>query len=128
MLWPRCCASKSRAKVESPPMLMRAMGSIWTAIFSFIIGPLLGGASGAGIECRRQMARQASGRNQHGVKTQFEFGMFGMVRQPGLRGVDDALLLARRHRPGRVIDAGPGLDLDKGNQVSPARNDIDFAI
>src|SRR4029078_7422908 len=32
--------SRSSAKVESPRMLIRSMGSIWTAIFSFILkGP-----------------------------------------------------------------------------------------
>jgi hypothetical protein len=31
------------------------------------------------------MARQASRRNQDGIETQIEFGMFGMRHQPGLR-------------------------------------------
>ena len=52
-------------------------------------------------------------RNQHGVETQIEFGMFGMRHQPRLRGIDDAPLLARRHRIGGLIEAGAGLDLDK---------------
>ena len=32
-MWPRFCASSSRAKVESPLMLIRWIGSICTAIF-----------------------------------------------------------------------------------------------
>jgi hypothetical protein len=42
-----------------------------------------------------------------------KFGMLGVRHQPGLRGVDDAPLLARRHGIGRVIQRGAGLDLDK---------------
>ena len=54
------------------------------------------------------MAWQTPGRNQHGVESELEFGMFGMRHQPGLRGIDDARLLARRYRIGRVIEAGRG--------------------
>jgi hypothetical protein len=64
------------------------------------------------------MARQTPGRNQHGVETELEFGMFGMRHQPGLRGIDNALLLARCHRVGCLIEAGAGLDLDKRQQVA----------
>src|SRR5882757_655351 len=74
------------------------------------------------------MARQMPGRNQDGVETQLEFGMFGMRHQPGLRRLDDARLLARRHRIGGVIEAGAGLDLDEGHQVAPPRHDVDLAI
>ncbi len=49
------------------------------------------------------MARKRPRRNQHGVGSQFEFGMLGMRDKPALRGVDDALLLARRHGKGGVI-------------------------
>jgi hypothetical protein len=41
------------------------------------------------------MARQAPRGNQYCVKSQLEFGVFGMRHQPGLRCGDDALLLAR---------------------------------
>ena len=44
------------------------------------------------------MARQAARRNQDGVESELEFGMFGMRHQPGLRRIDDARLLARRDR------------------------------
>src|SRR3984957_21295003 len=112
-------------------MLMRAMGSIWTATFSFIgwsASIVWEETSGAGVERRQQMARQSPRRNQHGVETQLQFGMFGMRHQPGLRGLDDALLLTRRHRIGGVIEAAAGLDLDKGDQVAPLRHDVDLAI
>src|SRR5678815_4221106 len=33
-VWPRTCASRPRAKVESPAMSMRSTGSIWTATVS----------------------------------------------------------------------------------------------
>src|ERR1700730_1173559 len=124
------------AKVESPRMLMRAMGSIWTATFNCMdlsgVGPLKaarlvssiealcqGVRSGAGIERRYQMAWQAPRRNQHRIKAQIEIGVFGMRHQPGLGRFDDALLLARGYRIGRLVEAGAGLDLDKCQQISP---------
>ena len=49
------------------------------------------------------MARQTPRRNQHGVETQIKFGMFGMRHQPGLGGIDNPLLLARRRVSGSPI-------------------------
>src|ERR1700738_1301799 len=116
-MWPRFCSSSSSAKVESPRMLILAMGSIWTATFNFICwsASCFGGKefSGAGVESRQQMARQPPRRNQDSVETELEFGVFGVRHQPGLCGSDDARLLARRHRIGGVIEAGAGLDLDE---------------
>ena len=74
------------------------------------------------------MAWQTPRRNQDGVKTQLKFGMLGMRHQPGLRGRDDALLLARRDGVGRFIEACAGLYLDKGNEIAPARHEIDLEI
>src|SRR6476619_5942570 len=130
MPWPRCWASRSNAKVESPRMLMRAMGSIWTATFSFIWGyPALGGwGSRDGVEGCQEMAWQASWCNRHGVETHLEFCMLGMRDQPCLRGIDDALLLARRHGINRLIEAGARLDLDKGDQIALSRHQVDLAI
>src|SRR5882724_3968754 len=60
MPWPRFSASSSSAKVESPRMLMRAMGSIWTATFNFMGESVYWlwdrSGSGAGIERRQQIA------------------------------------------------------------------------
>src|SRR4051812_16305965 len=103
-------------------MLMRAMGSIWTATFNFMGWPgvvSVRGESGAGVERRQQMPRQPPRRNQHGVETQLEFSMFGMRHQPSLRGLDNARLLARRHRIGRVVEPAAGLDLDEGHEIAP---------
>src|ERR1700704_2508189 len=103
------------------------MGSIWTATFNFIGGSASwGGSSGAGVERRQQMARQTPGRNQHGVETQLEFGMFGMRHQPDLGGIDDTGLLARRYRIGGLIQAGARPNLDKGQQVSLPRHEVDL--
>ena len=74
------------------------------------------------------MARQMARCNQDRVKTQFEFGMLGMRREPALRGIDDALLLARRHGEGGLIQRGAGLHLDKGDQVAPLRNQVELAM
>src|SRR5258707_10526306 len=129
MLCPRFWASSSSAKVESPRMLMRAMGSIWTATFNFMGWSACGwlaGVSGAGVECRQQMARQMPWRNQHGVKTQLESRRMG--HQPGLRRIDDARLLARRHGIGGIVECGAGLDLDKRHQIAPPRHQVDLAI
>ena len=73
------------------------------------------------------MARQLARRNQHRVETELEIGMFGMRHQPALRGIDNALLLARRHRIGRIVETGAGLDLDEDNQIAPSRDDVDLA-
>lgn len=73
------------------------------------------------------MARQTPRRNQHGVETQLEFGMFGMRHQPGPCRIDDAPLLARRHRIGGLLETGPGLDLDKDQEVAAADDQVDLA-
>src|SRR6188472_1095974 len=39
MAWPRFCASRSSAKVESPRILIRSIGSICTATFSIVLFP-----------------------------------------------------------------------------------------
>src|SRR5215510_13431524 len=83
---------------------------------------------GAGVEGCQEMAWQAPWRNQHGVETHLEFCMLGMRHQPCLRGIDDALLLARRHGPGGVVEAGTGLDLDKGDQIALACHQVNLAI
>jgi hypothetical protein len=67
-------------------------------------------------------------RNRDRVKTQLEFGMFGMRGEPGLRGIDDPRLLAWRHRKGRLVQACAGLDLDQGQNFSPFSDDIDLAV
>ena len=62
------------------------------------------------------------------LEPQLEFGMVGMRHQPGFGRRHDALLLSRRHRIGRFVQRGAGLDLDKRDQVAPPGDDIDFAI
>jgi len=74
------------------------------------------------------MARQMARCNQDRVKTQFEFGMLGMRHKPGLRGIDDARLLAWRDREGGVIQRGAGLDLDKSQQIAAFGDDVDLAM
>src|SRR3954454_6393109 len=104
-------------------MLMRAMGSIWTATFSFMVC-----LSGRGVECRQHMACKSFRRNQHGIESHFKFRMLGMRDEPALRGVDDALLLARRHGEGGVVERRARLDLDEGDQIAAARHDVDLAM
>jgi hypothetical protein len=48
---------------------------------------IMPGQSGAGVECRQQMAWQTPRRNQDGVKSELKFGMLGVRHQPPLRGV-----------------------------------------
>jgi hypothetical protein len=54
--------------------------------------------------------------------------MFGMRHQPGLGGIHDPGLLARRHRIGRLVQAGAGLHLDKGDQAALPGDDVDLAM
>src|ERR1700757_4974014 len=74
------------------------------------------------------MARQTPRRNQDCVKTQLEFGIFGMRREPGLRGIDDAPLLPRRHGERGIVERRARLDLDKGQQIAPPDDQIDLAM
>ena len=74
------------------------------------------------------MAWHTPRRNQDGVKSQLKFGMLGMRHQPALRGVDDALLLARRHRIGGLIEAGTCLDLDDLLRSSLARDSVKDSV
>src|SRR5665647_159730 len=105
------------ANVESPRMLMRAMGSIWTATLRTMVfsnsarrescGNLgdpkrsfqyhfpTGKQLWACVKCRRQMSRQMSGGNQHGIETQIGIGIAGIHHQPRFRGGDDPALLLR---------------------------------
>src|SRR3954447_8178915 len=119
---------------------MRAIGSIWTATFSFMarvrkllrwdqfVERRLMKESGARVERCQQMPRKPSGRNQHGVKTQIEIGMFGMRHQPGLCSRDDAGLLTRRDGVGRLIEARAGLDFNERHQIESPRDNVDLAI
>src|SRR6516165_6126748 len=76
MAWPRFCASSSSAKVESPRMLIRSIGSICTAMFRRIDAPrecfgtasCHSTASAAGVESRGDMTRNTAGRHQHGIE------------------------------------------------------------
>jgi hypothetical protein len=74
------------------------------------------------------MAWQMPRRNQDHVETKLEIGMLGMRHEPALGGIDDAALLARRHRKGRFIKACAGPRLDKGDEVAALRDDIDLAV
>src|SRR3954468_18380860 len=126
MPWPRFCASSSRAKVESPLILIRSIGSICTAILRLIdppkrvapsvtvqkpdfgIGPLA-----AGVERRRDMARNPPGRHQHCIEAHVADAGVGVVREPHLRGGRHPLALARGYRPGGIVQVLARLDLDE---------------
>ena len=54
--------------------------------------------------------------------------MLGMRHQPPLGGIDDALLLARRHRIGRIVETGAGLDLDDLLRSSLARDSVKDSV
>ena len=69
----------------------------------------------------------ASRRNQHGVETKFEIGMFGCVISQAC-AVAMMRCVARRDRIGGVIESGAGLDLDEGEKLSPPRHNIDLAM
>lgn len=59
------------------------------------------------------MAWKSFRRNQHGIESHFKFRMLGMRDEPALRGIDDALLLARRHGEGGVVQRRARLDSTK---------------
>src|SRR5207248_11174224 len=119
---------------------MRAIGSIWTATFSFMarvrkllrwdqfVEWRLMKESGARVERCQQMPRKPSRRNQHGIKTQIEIGMFGMRHQPGLCSRDDANLLARGGCVSCLLEARAGIELDERHQMAPTRYNVHLAI
>src|SRR6266542_4836122 len=121
MAWPRFCASSSSAKVESPRMLIRSIGSICTATFRVIIPPKIlfanasyhPIASAAGVESRGDMARNTPGRHQHRIETDIADTRIGVSRQPSLGGRDNAQALAISNRPGGVVQLFARLDLDE---------------
>jgi len=84
--------------------------------------------SGAGVEGSRQMVRQGAWRNQHGIETQVEIGMFRVRHQPCIGGIDDAFLLARRYGVGGGVQRGTGLDLDEGQQAASLGDDVDLTV
>src|SRR4051812_16768848 len=119
MSWPRFCASSSRAKVESPLILIRSIGSICTAIFR-LIDPPERTASATGVERRSDMARNAAGRHQHCIEPHVADAGVGIVREPHLGGGRDALALARGDRPGGIVQLLARLDLDEDQQGAAA--------
>src|SRR5919197_4975565 len=135
MAWPRSCASNSSAKVESPRMLIRSIGSICTATFNVIAAPKLFFAnasyhpiaSAAGVESREDMARNTPRRHQHRIETDIADTRVGESRQPSLSGCDDAQALAISDRPSGVVQLFACLDLDEQQQASAARDNVDFA-
>src|SRR5215467_13605974 len=135
MAWPRFCASSSSAKVESPRMLIRSIGSICTAMFRRIDAPrtCLGTAScqptasATGVESRGDMPRNASRRHQHGIETDIADAIISVSRQPRFGGGGDAQALAIGNRPRGIVQSLAGLDLDEHQEASAAGDDVDFA-
>src|SRR5262245_1081394 len=121
MAWPRFCASSSSAKVESPRMLIRSIGSICTATFRVIAAPKIffanasyhPVASAAGVESRGDMVRNTPRRHQHGIETDVANTRIGVTRQPSLGSRDNAQALAISDRPRRVVQLFARLDLDE---------------
>src|SRR5262252_11201638 len=134
MAWPRSCASSSSAKVESPRILIRSIGSICTAMFRRINVPRTcfptaschSTASAVGVEGRGDMTRNTAGRHQHGIETDIADAIIGVSRQPRLGGGGDAQALAIGDRPCGVVQSFAGLDLDEHQQASAAGDDVDF--
>src|SRR6516164_9375123 len=135
MAWPRFCASSSSAKVESPRMLIRSIGSICTAMFRRIDAPRTcfgtasshPTASATGVESRGDMMRNTARRHQHGIEADIADAIIGVSRQPRLGGGGDAQALAISDRPCGVVQSLAGLDLDEHQQASAAGDDVDFA-
>src|SRR5215471_2944547 len=135
MAWPRFCASSSSAKVESPRMLIRSIGSICTAMFRRIDAPRTcfptaschPTALAAGVERRGDMTRNTAGRHQHGIETDIADAIIGVLREPRLGGGGDAQALAIGDRPCGVVQPVAGLDLDEHQQAAAAGDDVDFA-
>src|ERR1700746_2556505 len=135
MPWPRFCASSSSAKVESPRMLIRSIGSICTAMFRRIDAPrtCFGAASchptasAAGVESRGDMTRNTAWRHQHGIEADIADAVIAVSREPRLGGGGDAQALAIGDGPCGVVQSFARLDLDEHQQAAAASDDVDFA-
>src|SRR5437764_7482512 len=88
------------AKVESPRILIRSIGSIWTATLRLIGRPRFlehtfdrcgtcSARSRAGVEGGGDVAWDFSRRDQDRVETDVANARIGVLREPGLGGRDD---------------------------------------
>src|SRR5262245_6072639 len=114
---PRACASSSSAKVESPRMLIRSIGSIFTATVKPMTAALrmcpIAGRAPANVVYRTEMVvaerreecvfrsrarvergdevpRPSPRQDEHRVESDFRIGLSGMRGEPGLGGRGDA--------------------------------------
>src|SRR5215470_6559505 len=134
MVWPRFCASSSIAKVESPRMLIRSIGSICTAMFRLIIDPKYfpnvsrhAIALAAHIKSRGDMTRNPARCDQDGIEAHVADAVIGISRKPSRGSGDNAQTLAVGDRPGRIVQSIARLHLDEYQQASASRDDIDFS-
>src|SRR5262245_61322916 len=150
---PRACASSSSAKVESPRMLIRSIGSICTATFKPMTAAArvwLAGKSPANgvyrtemvvaespeecvlgsrarVEGGDEVARPSSRQDEHHIEPDFRIGLSGMGGEPGLGRRGDPAALAFGHGFCRVVELPAGLHLDEDENAAASRHDVDLA-
>src|SRR5260370_41457959 len=72
------------------------------------------------------MAGQMAGRDQHHVESERQSGEVGPRQQKGRRSPGDAAALPWQHPTGGAGEVAAGLDLDNGEHLPAARQDVDF--
>src|SRR5271167_3196069 len=128
--WPRACASRSRAKVESPAMRMRAIGSICTATVRGMGIHSDAMAAAGSVDFQpirgRGMAGKAPGRDEDGVAPEGQSGRPGVSREPDPGGPRDAPPFGRADRGGGVVEVGARLHLDERDRAASSGDEIDL--
>src|ERR1700722_1361846 len=132
MLWPRAWASRRSAKVESPAMRMRSIGSICAATVRGM-GVRSRARSGfqGSVDLKPIRVRLVTGkpppRDEDGVAPQGQACRPRVSREPYARGAGDPPPLSRADRNRRDFEIGPRVDFDKGDRAAAPRDEIDFA-
>src|ERR1700722_20096034 len=119
MLWPRAWASSRSAKVESPAMRMRSIGSICTAMVKVMgvrskVEGILGSLYLEPIRVRLVTGKPPA-RDEDGVAPQCQTRRPWVAHQPNACGPGDSPPLGRADRDRRDFQIGPRFDFDKGD-------------
>src|SRR5271170_4525875 len=120
MQWPRAWASRRSAKVESPAMRMRSIGSICTATVR-VMGVRSKERRGfrGSVDHEPIRVRLVTGkpppRDEYGVTPQRQARRPRVAHEPNARGAGDSPPLGRADRNRRDFEIGPRFDFDKGD-------------
>src|ERR1700722_16904215 len=132
MRWPRAWASRRSAKVESPAMRMRSIGSICAATIRGmgIRSRARSGFQGS-VDLKPIRVRVVTGKppscDEDRVAPQCQTRRPWVAHEPNARGAADSPPFGRADCNPRDFQLGPRFDFDKGDRAAASRNKVDFA-